>query len=56
MGPTTVRDTVGMVGDNLVDPFARVTWQEKEIKNISGTKIDYVGIKGATAIDFRGET
>ena len=55
LGPTTVRDTVGMVGDNLVDPFARVTWHEKEIKNISGTKIDYVGIKTATAIDFRGD-
>ena len=55
LGPTTVRDTVGMVGDNLVDPFARVTWHEKEIKNISGTKIDYVGIKAASAIDFRGD-
>ena len=55
LGPTTVRDTVGMVGDNIVDPFARITWHEKEIKNISGTKIDYVGIKTATAIDFRGD-
>ena len=55
LGPTTVRDTVGMVGDNLVDPFARITWHEKEIKNISGTKVDYVGIKAASAIDFRGD-
>ena len=53
--PTTVRDTVGMVIDNnYLDPFARVTWHEKEIKNISGTKIDYVGIKAASAVDFRG--
>ena len=55
LGPTTVRDTVGMVIDNnYLDPFARVTWHEKEIKNISGTKIDYVGVKAASAIDFRG--
>ena len=55
LGPTTVRDTVGMVIDNnYLDPFARVTWHEKEIKNISGTKIDYVGIKAAGAVDFRG--
>ena len=56
LGPTTVRDTVGMIVDNnYLDPFAKVTWHEKEIKNISGTKIDYVGIKAADAIDFRGD-
>ena len=56
LGPTTLRDTVGMVVDNnYLDPFARVTWHEKEIKSISGTKIDYVGVKAATAVDFRGD-
>ena len=56
LGPTTVRDTIGMVIDNnYLDPFARVTWHEKEIKNISGTKIDYVGIKAADAVDFRSD-
>ena len=56
LGPTTVRDTVGMIVDtNYLDTFARVTWHEKEIKNISGTKIDYVGVKAATAVDFRGD-
>ena len=55
LGPTTVRDTVGMFGDNLIDPFARVTWHEKEIKSMSGNKMDYVGIKAATAVDFRGD-
>ena len=56
LGPTTVRDSVGMILDNnYLDPFARVTWHEKEIKNISGTKIDYVGVKAADAIDFRGD-
>ena len=55
LGPTTVRDAVGMFGDNLVDPFARITWHEKEINNISGNKMDYIGIKATSAIDFRGD-
>ena len=56
LGPTTLRDTVGMVVDNnYLDPFARVTWHEKEVKNVTGSKIDYVGIKAATAVDFRGD-
>ena len=56
LGPTTVRDTVGMVIDNnYFRSFARITWHEKEIKSISGSKIDYVGIKAASAIDFRGD-
>jgi len=56
LGPTTLRDTVGMVVDNnYLDTFARVTWHEKEIKNLSGNKLDYVGVKAATAVDFRGD-
>ena len=56
LGPTTVRDSVGMIIDNnYLDPFARVTWHEKEIKSLSGSRIDYVGVKAATAIDFRGD-
>jgi len=56
LGPTTVRDTVGMIVDNnYLDPFARVTWHEREIKSISGTKIDYVGVKAASAVDFRSD-
>ena len=56
LGPTTVRDTMGMIVDNnYLDPFARVTWHEKEIKSISGTKIDYVGVKAASAVDFRSD-
>ena len=56
LGPTNVRDTVAMVVDtNYLDPFARITWNEKELKDISGNKIDYVGVKAATAIDFRGD-
>ena len=56
LGPTTVRDTFGMVFDNqYLDAFARVTWHEKEIKSLSGSKLDYVGVKAATAVDFRGD-
>ena len=55
LGPTTLRDSVGMVGDTMMDPFARVTWHEREIKNISGTKLDYIGVKAAAAVDFRGD-
>ena len=55
LGPTTVRDSVGMVADSFLDPFAIVTWREKEMLGISGSKIDYLGVKGATAIDFRGD-
>ena len=56
LGPTTVRDSVGMfVDNNYLDAFARITWHEREIKNFSGNKLDYVGVKAATAIDFRGD-
>ena len=44
-----------IVDTNYLDTFARVTWHEKEIKNVSGTKIDFVGVKAATAVDFRGD-
>ena len=56
LGPTTVRDSVGMIIDNnYLDTFARVTWHEKEIKSISGNKIDYIGVQATSAIDFRGD-
>ena len=56
LGPTTLRDSVGMVIDNnYLDAFARVTWHEKEIKSISGNKIDYIGVQAASAVDFRSD-
>jgi len=55
LGPTTVRDSFGMIADTLVDPFARVTLREKEFLNVSGSKIDYFSVKGASAVDFRGD-
>ena len=55
LGPTTVRDSIGMVADSFVDPFSIVTWRERELLGVSGNKIDYLSIKGATAVDFRGD-
>ncbi len=55
LGPTTVRDSVGLVADSFLDPFTIVTWREKELFDISGNKLDYVTVKGATIVDFRGD-
>ena len=55
LGPTTIRDSVGMVADTIIDPFAQITLREKELANISGNKIDYFSVQGANAIDFRAE-
>ena len=54
LGPTTARDSLGMIADTFVDPFSIVTLREKELMGISGSKIDYFSVKGANAIDFRG--
>ena len=55
LGPTTARDSVGMIADTLVDPFAHVTWRENELFGISGNQIDYLGVRGTSAIDFRAD-
>ena len=55
LGPTTVRDSFAMVGDTFLDPFATMTWRQKEIFNRNGKKREYIGVKSATAIDFRGK-
>jgi phospholipid-binding lipoprotein MlaA len=54
-GPTTVRDSFGMIADSFVDPFAHVTWREHELLGVSGQKLDYIAVKGTTAVDFRGK-
>tara|TARA_B100000963_G_scaffold147506_1_gene128395 strand:+ start:949 stop:1683 length:735 start_codon:yes stop_codon:yes gene_type:complete len=54
-GPTTVRDSFGMVADSFVDPFAHITWREKELFGASGSQLDYISVKGATAVDFRAD-
>ena len=55
LGPTTVRDSVGLIADTFVDPFAHITIREKEILGISGNNLDYYTVKGTTAIDFRAD-
>ena len=55
LGPTTVRDSFGLVADSFIDPFAHVTIRENELLNVSGSNIDYFSVKGATAVDFRAD-
>ena len=55
LGPTTARDSVGMIADSFVDPFAHITWREKELLGISGNQLDYLSVKGTAAIDFRAD-
>ena len=55
LGPTTARDSIGMIADTFVDPFAHVTWREKELFGSSGNQLDYISVKGATAVDFRAD-
>ena len=55
LGPTTVRDSFGMIADSIIDPFAHVTIRNHELLNISGSDIDYFSVKGAAAVDFRAE-
>ena len=55
LGPTTVRDSLGIVADSFVDPFAHVTIREHELLGISGSNIDFYSVKGAKAVDFRAD-
>ena len=53
LGPTTVRDSVGLIADTFIDPFAQVTLRENQLFGISGNPIDYYSVRGTGAIDFR---
>ena len=53
LGPTTFRDSLGMIADSFVDPFAHVTIRENTLLGVSGNSLDYFSLKGTTAIDFR---
>ena len=55
LGPTTARDSVGIIADSFIDPFAHITWREKKLFGVSGNQIDYVAVKGTTAVDFRAD-
>ena len=55
LGPSTARDTFGLIADTFVDPFAHVTIRENDLFGISGNELDYFSVKGTTAIDFRAD-
>ena len=54
-GPTTARDSIGIIADTFVDPFAHVTLREKELFGASGNSLDYFSVKGVDTIDFRAD-
>ena len=55
LGPSTARDSIGLIADSFIDPFAHVTIREKELFGLSGNNLDYYSVKGTTAIDFRSD-
>ena len=55
LGPTTARDSLGLLADTFIDPFAHVTIRENELLGISGNDLDYYSVKGTGAIDFRSD-
>ena len=55
LGPTTARDSLGLIADTFVDPFAHVTIRENELLSTSGNSLDYYSVKGASAVDFRAD-
>ena len=55
LGPTTARDTLGMLTDTFVDPFAHITIRENELLGSSGSSLDYFAVRGTSALDFRAD-
>ena len=55
LGPSTARDSFGLIADTFVDPFAHITIRENELFGVSGNNIDYFSVKGVTAVDFRAD-
>tara|TARA_B100000575_G_C23104238_1_gene637265 strand:- start:651 stop:1391 length:741 start_codon:yes stop_codon:yes gene_type:complete len=55
LGPTTARDSVGMLADTFIDPFAHVTIRENQLFGASGNSLDYYSVKATGAVDFRAD-
>ena len=55
LGPTTARDSIGLLADTFLDPFAHVTIRENEIFGASGNALDYYSVKATSAVDFRAD-
>ena len=53
LGPTTARDSIGLIADTFIDPFAHVTLRENELLGVSGNSLDYYSVKGTGVVDFR---
>ena len=53
LGPTTARDSIGLIADTFIDPFAQITIHEKELLSSSGNSLDYYSVKGLNTVDFR---
>ena len=45
LGPTTVRDSIGLLADTIIDPFAHITIREHELLGASGNALDYYSVK-----------
>jgi phospholipid-binding lipoprotein MlaA len=54
-GPTTARDSIGLLADTFVDPFAHVTIREHELFGASGNSLDYYSLKATKTVDFRAD-
>ena len=54
-GPTTARDSIGLIADTFVDPFAQVTIRNREILSNSGNSLDYISVKATEIVDFRAD-
>ena len=50
-----MRDSIGLIADTFVDPFAHITIREKAIFGASGNSLDYYTVKGTTAVNFRAD-
>jgi len=55
LGPSTARDSFGLIADTFVDPFAHITIRENELLGVSGNDLDYLSVKGTSAVDFRAD-
>ena len=55
LGPSTARDSFGLIADSFVDPFAHITIRENELFGVSGNNLDYFSVKGTSAVDFRAD-
>ena len=55
LGPSTARDSFGLLADTFIDPFAHVTIRENELLGVSGNDLDYFSVKGVTAVDYRAD-